>query len=141
MDLLRPTPSGSSPSRLDPMALAEERLRWLDRRQGVLAGNIANADTPGYRPRDLSPFAQVLAQRTAPALAQTAAGHLSPAGGSGAARARPDRRASEVAPDGNAVSIDEQALKVADNETAHQLATGLHRSFLNMFRTALGRGG
>ena len=31
-------------------------MAWLDRRQGVLAQNIANADTPGYRPQDLKAF-------------------------------------------------------------------------------------
>ena len=34
-----------------PLALAERRLAWLDARQRVLAQNIANADTPGYRRR------------------------------------------------------------------------------------------
>lgn len=45
----------------------------------------------------------------------------------------------EETPDGNAVSLEEQAMKVADTETAHQLATGLRRSWLGMFKTALGR--
>ncbi len=129
------------PTRTGPVALAEDRLRWLDRRQEVLARNIANADTPGYRPRDVAPFAQVLAQRGGPALARTDSGHLTPAGGTGAMRARTERHSAEMAPNGNAVALDEQALKVADNETAHQMASGLHRKYLNLFRTALGRNG
>jgi hypothetical protein len=35
-------------SRADPIALAETRLRWLDRRQQVLSRNIANANTPNF---------------------------------------------------------------------------------------------
>ena len=40
--------------------LAERRLSWADRRQGLLAQNIANANTPGYRPHDLRSFASTL---------------------------------------------------------------------------------
>lgn len=128
------------PTRTGPVALAEDRIRWLERRQGVLARNVANADTPGYRPRDLLPFAQALARRAAqPPMARTDAAHLAPRGGSGADRARPDRLAAEEAPDGNAVSLDEQALRIADTDTAHALATGLHRRYLGLFRAALGR--
>jgi flagellar basal-body rod protein FlgB len=43
------------------LALAERRLGWLETRQRVLAQNIANADTPGYRPRDLTDFRRLLA--------------------------------------------------------------------------------
>ena len=42
--------------------LAERRLAWIDRRQGLLAQNIANANTPGYMAKDLVPFAQTLAK-------------------------------------------------------------------------------
>ena len=120
-----------------PIGLAERRLPWLDARQRVLSQNIAHADTPNYRPRDAAPFAATLAQAGAPGLATTDARHLMPAGG--AARARPDRAVGEQAPNGNAVSLDQQAMKVAETDQAHALAVGLHRKYLNLFRTALGR--
>ncbi|MBW8269832.1 flagellar basal body rod protein FlgB [Caldovatus aquaticus] len=132
------------PTRSGPIALAEYRLRWLDRRQEVLAQNIANADTPGYRPRDLRPFAEILARSGAApaAFAVTQPGHLRPAReGAGAWRAVEDRNAAERAPNGNAVALDEQALRVADTDAAHALAMGLHRRYLAMFRAALGRPG
>jgi len=128
-----PRPAG------DVIALAERRLRWLERRQGVLAQNVANADTPGFRPRDLRPFADTLA-RAAGGMALTDPRHLAPPG-DGAPRAVPDRRLAERTPNGNAVALDEQALRIADTDTAHALATGLHRRYLALFRTALGRQG
>jgi flagellar basal-body rod protein FlgB len=132
----------SVPVARNPIALAESRLHWLDRRQEVLARNISNADTPGYQPRDITPFAQLVAQAGgqggAAPLARTDARHLSSPGGDGP-RARPDR-AAEVTPDGNAVSLDEQAMKVADTDSAHALALNLHRRWMGLFRTALGRG-
>jgi flagellar basal-body rod protein FlgB len=45
----------------NPVTLAERRLSWLDGRQRVLAENVANADTPRYRARDVAPFARLLA--------------------------------------------------------------------------------
>jgi flagellar basal-body rod protein FlgB len=127
------------PTRNGPIALAESRLRWADRRQQVLAQNIANADTPGFRPADLRPFPQTLA-RASTGLARTDPRHLLPARG-GDGQAVQDRRAAERTPNGNAVALDEQALKVAETDAAHALAMGLHRRYLALFRTALGRQG
>ena len=128
-------------TRSGPMALAERRLAWLERRQQVLAQNIANADTPGYRPRDLASFSQTLAaasQSAGQGLAVTSPRHIAP-GGTGL-RARPDRAAVETSPDGNGVSLDREALKVAETDQAHALALALHRRWAGMYRTALGRG-
>lgn len=126
------------PSRSAPVALAEHRLAWLDARQRVLAQNIANADTPAYRPRDLPDFARLLQRQGAQAvgMARTDSRHLATARDP---RARPDRQATEAAPNGNTVSLDREALKVADTDTAHALTIGLHRRWLGLFRTALGR--
>jgi flagellar basal-body rod protein FlgB len=122
----------------NPLSLAERRLHWLDRRQSVLAQNVANADTPRYRPSDLTPFQRELAGQQRLTLARTAPGH---GAGSAAAAigARTERRAAEVAPDGNAVSLDREAVRIAETDTAHQLAMAVHRSFTGMFRATLGR--
>jgi len=122
----------------DPLKLTERRMAWLEARQRVLAGNIANADTPGYQPRDVRSFASVLAGagRDAP-MAATNARHLASA--SDPTLARPDRSAMDTAPNGNAVSLDKEALKVAETDGAHALAATLHRRYLGLFRTALGR--
>ena len=121
----------------DPLSLAETRMRWLDRRQAVLAGNIANADTPGYRPRDLHPFVAMLRRGgTAGEATRTNPAHLVGSATAGIAT----RRGPEVSPDGNAVSLDEQALRIAETDGAHAVATAVHRRWTGMFRSALGRG-
>ena len=122
----------------NPLALAERRLHWLDRRQSVLAQNVANADTPGYRPRDLTPFGRELAAQMRLVVARTEPGHV--AGSRAlASGARMERGAAEVTPDGNAVSLDREALRIAETDSAHQLAMAVHRSFMGMFRASLGR--
>lgn len=125
-------------TRSGPIALAEDRLAWLDTRQRILARNVANADTPGFRPGDAIPFQEVL-QRRRPAatLATTEAGHLVPQGGS--ALAVQDRHVVERSRNGNAVSLDDEAVRLAETDQAHALAMGLHRKYLGLFRTALGR--
>ena len=116
--------------------LAERRLAWIDRRQGLLAQNIANADTPGYGAKDLVPFAQTLTQAL-PELAITNPLHI--AGMAGSGRTDPHLRPSQRAPDGNAVSMEDQLIKVADTDGAQQLVTNLYHKYLGLFRTALGK--
>lgn len=128
------------PGKLALFRLAEQRLAWLDRRQEVLAQNIANADTPGYAAKDLPPFAAVLARTGAAAPARTDARHLSGTLGP-APRARPEQVAPERTPAGNAVQIERELMKVSDTETHHSLALGIMRKYLSLFRTALGRQG
>jgi flagellar basal-body rod protein FlgB len=118
--------------------LAEKRMAWADRRQQVLAHNIANANTPHWQAHDLKPFAAIMAKAHGD-LARTQAGHLPPVGG-GAGGQDAVQKPAERAPDGNAVALDEQLTKVADTETTQELVTNLYKKYLGMFRIALGRG-
>ena len=123
----------------DLLKLTERRMAWLEARQRVLAGNVANADTPGYQPRDVRSFASVLAGangRRAHGDDECAAPGL---GERSAARAAGPLGAWIASPNGNAVSLDQEALKVAETDSAHALAATLHQRYLGLFRTALGR--
>ena len=40
--------------------LASKQAHWLSVRQDVVAGNVANVNTPGYRAMDVEPFSDVL---------------------------------------------------------------------------------
>ena len=119
----------------DPIALAELRLRWLERRQTVLAQNVANADTPGYVARDVSPFGAALA--SSQVLTVTDPRHVRGTGAVGDARALRERRSHDIAPNGNSVSLDEQAIRIADTDQAHALALNLHRRWITLVRSTL----
>ena len=117
--------------------LADRRLAWADRRQGLLAQNVANADTPGWRPRDAAPFAARLAGAglaQAP-LAQTNPLHLA-ARATAAGSLRPG---GQRGPDGNGVALDTQLAQVAETETIHDLVGDLYKKYLGFFKTAIGR--
>jgi len=126
--------------RLGILRLAEQRLGWLDRRQEVIAQNIANADTPGYAARDVQPFAKLLARSGAVPMTRTAPQHIVPLSATPLA-ARPERVAAERTHDGNAVRIEDQVARAAETETQHELTIGLYRKYMGLFRIALGRGG
>lgn len=118
-------------------ALAEKRLAWTDRRQTLLAENIANANTPGWKSRDASPFAQLLVGREAAmAPTRTDSAHLP---GRPAEVRVAERRKGETAPDGNSVRLDVELSRIADTEGAHELTTNLYMKYLGFFRTALGK--
>jgi flagellar basal-body rod protein FlgB len=117
--------------------LAERRLAWANQRQAVLAENIANANTPGYKPHDIQAFATKLSNAQSIGPARTQPNHL--AGTTTEAPNEVVDRTHMQSPDGNAVSLDEQLVKLADTETAHSLVTSIYRAYLGMFNTALGR--
>ncbi len=122
-------------SQIPLFALADKRLGWVAARQAVLAQNIANADTAGFRARDVAPFAAMLTAPGIP-LAATAPGHFS---GKPAATAKAKDVPGERSPDGNTVALDKELAKVADTDMAHEFATGMTRKYLGMFRIALGK--
>ena len=127
------------PPRTDLFHLAEQRLAWADQRQALLAQNIANASTPSYRPRDMRPFAEALARLVAVQPALTDPAHLAGTVDTapGAAIATPKQKA----PDGNAVTLDQELSKVADTQTTQATVTALYKRYVSMFQLALGRSG
>ncbi len=118
--------------------LAERKLRWADQRLSVLAQNIANANTPGFKPHDLKSFAETLGGSGTVVPVRTQPNHLPGTAGATSRNEVVDRSHIQ-SPDGNAVALDEQLVKLADTETNHTLVTTIYRKYLNMFSMALGR--
>ena len=116
-------------------------MQWHQQRQRLLAENVANADTPNFQPRDLvRPSAAALVAGTRPpmTLARTNTGHIAASGGDTTFQLERKSR-SETRPAGNAVSLDEEMLKVAQNQMDHQAATSLYTRSLGLLKTAMGR--
>jgi flagellar basal-body rod protein FlgB len=115
------------------------RGEWLTERQAVVARNIANADTPSFRPQDLKPqqFHDLIDRPAKVVMATTEPGHLAPAATSDAdADSEQSRQVYETAPDGNAVVLEEQLAKMDQTAIDHRLVTQLYRKFLNMLKLA-----
>jgi flagellar basal-body rod protein FlgB len=116
------------------------RMQWHQQRQRVLAENIANADTPRYRARDLAAptFSNTL-QRASFAMTVTDPGHIEPSGGN--TQFADDRNAHyETRPRGTAVSHEEEMLKLAGNQADYDAVTSIYTHSLSLIKTAVGRG-
>jgi flagellar basal-body rod protein FlgB len=136
-------------SGIDLFQVAGDRMRYLTERQTLIARNIANADTPGYKAQDLAPFTPVPAPggTTAPdispvVLAQTNPAHL---------QLEPDAVESQqpVAteadyggekPSGNTVSVEEQMIKSADVSNAFAMASAVYAKSISIMKTAVDYG-
>jgi len=119
------------------------RMDWLGERQRVLAENVANADTPGYKPKDLKPvsFGELVRNSqlsSGPAVTQP--GHINGLGGRGSEHWRAARSNSsyETSPNGNSVNLEQQMMNVAETQAEHGLMTNLYRKQVGMLRKALG---
>ena len=137
-------PAANAGAGLGLLDLAQRRMEWLGARQGVLAQNVANADTPGWAVRDVKPFADVLCARMQAPLNGVPAGNLgltNPLHLQGTLTS--DQAASllrgEKAPDGNQISIDQQMERIAETDSQHEAVTAIYMKYLSMFRVALGK--
>jgi flagellar basal-body rod protein FlgB len=108
----------------------------------VLAENVANADTPGFRARDLAPLDpdRMISPPGAVVLARTSAGHLGASGFGEAGQFEPQRDARyDIRPTGAGVTLEDEMMKVAANQMDYQAATSLYTRSLALFKTALGK--
>ena len=116
------------------------RMQWHGERQQVLAENVANADTPNFRPRDLVQPKFDQKEPAAPlTLARTTTSHLSASTATSTQFELDRRGVFEARPSGNAVSLEDQMLKVSANQMDYQTATALYARGLGLIKTALGK--
>ncbi len=126
------------------LQMAKKTMDWAARRQEVLAENVANADTPQFRPSDIKAldFKRELTG-TQPSARPVVTNPLHVAGVPYAKE--PDikriRQPYESEPDGNSVVLEEQMQKVGETRQNYELATTLFAKNIKMLRTALGKGG
>ncbi|KQV68374.1 flagellar basal body rod protein FlgB [Rhizobium sp. Root1220] len=112
--------------------LASRQAEWLTIRQEVVAGNIANANTPKYRSKDITPFQAVL-DHSDVTMARTNAAHLS----GNDLNTKNDIDVKEAALDqemgiqesGNTVGLAEELSKSGEIKRQYDLNTSLVSSF------------
>jgi flagellar basal-body rod protein FlgB len=128
---------------LPVLAMLRTRMQWNQARQSLVAENVANADMPGFRPRDLAEprfdKATGAAVASSAALAVTAPGHIS-TGGQAGAGADPRRvRDFEIRPSGNGVNLEDEMMKAGDIQTDYQIAASLYQHSLTTLKIAIGK--
>ncbi len=113
------------------------KMDYLTTRHQILAQNVAHADTPKMKARDLKPFSQALAAAGGGALAQTDSRHLSNA--SASVKYREDRAFNgwELSPNDNDIVLEEEMIKSTDVVRDYQLMSSLLQKHLSMLRLSL----
>ena len=129
------------------MAGIQTRMRNLSDRQNVIAQNIANSETHGYKARDVSePSFAGLVRSGGIAVAKPQVQLTDTMKGLGAiqpigAGVVFDKDISETKPDGNNVTLEDQLLKMGQIQADFTAMTSLYRKQISMMKTALGKSG
>lgn len=126
-----------------------DAMRHLSERQRLIAGNIANSETPGFRAQEMdAPDFGALVDATArrPGIVRPAVTLSARMQALGASAPRPGRQhddaeVSEVKPDGNSVTLEDQLLKMGQVQSDFAAMTAIYRKSMALMRTAAGRGG
>jgi flagellar basal-body rod protein FlgB len=116
---------------------ASERMKWLSTRQQVISENVANADTPGYKAKEVDPFDIQLSR--ARGLQATHEKHISHSrGGEYAVREATDHWGES--PNGNTVSLEQQTIKAAETAEDYQAAVNVYKKSLQLMKMAASGG-
>lgn len=108
-------------------------------RQRVIAENVANADTPGYRARDVADFSKVYRSDDGFRMKTVMPGQSDGVSSafSDAVGIRPGSQ--DASPNGNSVSVETEMVAAADVKQTHDMALAIYRSSLGILRSSLGR--
>lgn len=121
-------------------------MSWRQTRQRVIAENIANSDTVGFRARDLKPLDPTRMAGPvgglAPVSAMVTNAHHIAAMATSTSASKVDTVVDgfETTPDGNGVRLEDQMMKLTDNQMDYEVATTLYQRSLGLIRTAIRRG-
>ena len=121
------------------LSMLRQRMEWHQERQRVLAENVANADTPNYRARDLAPpdFSHEI--QAALTLDRTNPLHINAQAGGGSAFAADSSGRYAIRPRGNSVTHEDEMMKVASNQMDYEAVTSLYTRSLALIKLAIGR--
>ena len=116
--------------------LASHRTQWLSTRQSLIAGNVANANTPQYRAQDLKPFSAVL-DETPFTMATTNPADFTPA----ESELDPERQTASDSADptisGNSVNLQDEMIKLGEVSRDSSMANSVKKIFHQMMMSAL----
>lgn len=122
--------------KLELTRMAQALAAQSGTRMAVIAENIANADTPGYKAKDIPDFAEVY-KAAGQDMRATRPGHMHAASMSSAPI--PDTVRGHEAPNGNSVSLEGEMVKSVEARQSHEMALAIYRATSDVIRASLGR--
>ncbi len=116
-------------------AIASQRNRWLATRSAAVADNIANADTPGFKARDVPSFEAVMTSE-AMAVKRTSATHLTPTQFGARAYELVARPSDVPKHSGNTVSLESELTTLGEVRSQHSAVSGIVAAFHRMLMSS-----
>jgi len=113
------------PADLTVLKVAGALARYGAERHSVIAVNVANADTPGYRAKDLEPFQEVYRRQQTTSASSVHANHTETLG--------------VASPNGNTVSLEDQMMRAGEAARSSEIATTIFAKTIAMLRAAAAR--
>jgi flagellar basal-body rod protein FlgB len=124
------------------LAALRTKMQWHQERQRVLAENVANSDTPNFKPRDLVDPKIDLSGNSASggtlALMRTSGTNINPSGAPDSFEQN-TKVGFETRPAGNSVNLEDEMLKVSSNQMDYAAVTSLYSSRLHLLKVAIGK--
>lgn len=110
-----------------------DQMDYLTQRDMIISQNVANADTPGYKPKELKKKGS---GDNSVSLKATNPMHFS-VDGSNAGYEVSDAEILELKPNGNAVTLENELYKKSENSMRLQEATNMYNKSRGMLKTAI----
>lgn len=123
-------------SQFNIFGIAAMSGKWLAARQALVAENIANANTPGYRTKEVRAFASVLEQ-TSLGMARTGPRHLAAGEPSGMAFRALEPATGASSHSGNNVSLEAELLKAGEGRQQFALGANIAKTFQRLYLASL----
>jgi flagellar basal-body rod protein FlgB len=124
--------------KLEITNMAQGFARHAGARQAEIARNMAHADTPGFKARDMPAFAEVYEVTDATHMRASRPGHLG-AASDPSSFAVPREDGFAASPDGNTVSVEREMVRAAEVRQDHAMALSIYQSISNVLRGSLGK--
>ncbi len=125
---------------IDTLRLASALAAHASARQEVISENVAHADTPGYRARDIAAFSEVLDSAPPFSARMTRPGHMAFGADPHGFEPREVSAFGAETPNGNSVSLEDQMMRAAEVRQEHDMALGVYAKSLAILRaTVTGR--
>ena len=131
-------------SDLPVLSVLRTKMQWHQERQRVLSENVANSDTPNFRPRDLiepkfDKAGATAGSMGALAMIRTSSSHIAPSGGAADSFEQNRKAGFETRPAGNAVNLEDEMMKSSANQMDYAAVTSLYSKSLQLLKTAIGK--
>ncbi len=116
--------------------VASRHMTWLSERQSVIASNVANADTPGYKAKEIAPFSAFV-DGASLQLAATRPGHLTAQGQSAGSYEIRAAQGWDTAHSGNNVSLERELMQASSTSRMMNMDTAVTRAFHRLILTSV----